>query len=65
MHGEQAFTIHRPIVAGDVLTGRQKVVDVYERKGGALTFVVTETALRDQRGEPVTDLRTTIVVRNG
>lgn len=65
MHGEQAFTLHRPIVAGDVLTGRQKVVDVYDRKGGALTFVVTETELRDRHGAPVADLRTTIVVRNG
>jgi acyl dehydratase len=64
MHGEQAFTIHRPIVAGDVLTGRQKVVDGYDRKSGALTFVVTETTLRDQYDAPVTDLRTTIVVRN-
>jgi acyl dehydratase len=65
MHGEQGFRLHRPIVAGDILSGRQKVVDVFERKGGALTFVVTETELRDARERPVCDLRTVIVVRNG
>ena len=63
MHGEQSFRYHRPIIAGDVLTGRQKVVDMYERKNGALTFVVTETTLADQRDRPVCELRTVIVVR--
>jgi acyl dehydratase len=65
MHGEQGFRFYRPIVAGDVITGRQKIVDMYERKGGALTFVVTETRLRDERNALVCDLRTVIVVRNG
>jgi acyl dehydratase len=65
MHGEQRFRFHRPIVAGDVLTGQQKIVDIYERKGGELVFVITETQLRDERDAPVCDLRTTIVVRNG
>jgi acyl dehydratase len=64
MHGEQAFVYHAAICAGDVITGRQKVVDMYEKKGGALTFVVTETRLDNQRGEHVCDLRTVIVVRD-
>jgi hypothetical protein len=34
------------------------------KKGSALTFVVTETRLDNQRGEHVCDLRTVIVVRN-
>ena len=65
MHGEQRFRFHRPIVAGDVLTGQQKIVDIYARKGGALVFVITETQLRDERDAPVCELRTIIVVRNG
>jgi acyl dehydratase len=65
MHGEQRFRFQRPIVAGDVLTGQQKIVDIYERKGGALVFVVAETQLRDERDAPVCELRTIIVVRNG
>lgn len=65
MHGEQSFAYERPIVAGDVLTGTQKVVDMYDRKAGALTFVVTQTTLANQREERVCDLRTVIVIRNG
>jgi acyl dehydratase len=65
MHGEQGFRFHAPICAGDVLDGEQRVVDLYDKKNGALTFVVTETALVNQRGERVCELATTIVVRNG
>lgn len=64
MHAEQSFTYHGDICAGDVLTGRQKVVDVYDKKNGALEFLVTETRLDNQKGDPVCDLRTTVVVRN-
>ena len=64
MHGEQSFVYHADLCAGDVITGRQKVLDVYDKKNGALEFLVTETQLQNQRGEHVCDLRTTVVVRN-
>jgi acyl dehydratase len=64
VHGEQAFTYHRPVLAGDEIVGVQKIVDIYDRKGGAMTFVVTQTSLCTHRGEPVCDMRTVIVVRN-
>jgi acyl dehydratase len=65
VHGAQSFTYHRPICAGDVITGRQRVADVFEKKGGALLFIIAETALENERGEHVCDLQSTIVVRNG
>lgn len=64
MHAEQSFTYHTDLCAGDVLTGRQRVVDVYDKKNGALEFLVTDIRLDNQRGEHVCDLRTTVVVRN-
>jgi len=64
MHGEQSFVYHADLCAGDVVTGRQRVVDVYDKKNGALEFLVTETRLENQGGEHVCDLRTTVVVRN-
>lgn len=64
MHGEQSFDYHADLCAGDVLTGRQKVIDVYDKKDGALEFLVSEIRLENQRGEHVCDLRTTIVIRN-
>lgn len=65
VHGEQQFTYLKPIVAGDLLTGQQKIVEMYDKKGGALTFIVTETRLTNQLNEAVCDMRTVIVVRNG
>lgn len=65
MHGEQQFVYHADICAGDIITGRQKVTDQYEKKGGALQFIVTEIRLDNQLTQHVGDLRTTIVVRNG
>ena len=64
MHAEQSFVYHADLCAGDTVTGRQKVVDVYDKKNGALEFLVTEIRLDNQRGEHVCDLRTTVVVRN-
>jgi len=65
MHAEQGFSYRGDICAGDVLTGTQKVTDVYDKKNGALEFLVTEIHLQNQNGEHVGDLRTTVVVRNG
>ncbi len=63
MHAEQHFSYHAPICAGDRITGRQRVVDSFEKKGGALRFIVTETRLQNQRQELVADLRTVIVIK--
>ena len=65
VHGEQAFTYYGDICAGDVITGRQKIVEMFEKKGGALLFIITETRLVNQNAKPVCDMRTVIVVRNG
>ena len=66
LHGEQEFTYHRPVFAGDVLEGRGTVVDAYrkESKGKTMTFVVVETAWADQAtGEPVCTSRMNIIHR--
>jgi acyl dehydratase len=67
LHGEQEFVYHRPIVAGDVLRGEGKVVDVYEKqsKGRTMTFMITETTYRDDAtGEPVLTMRFNLVHRS-
>ena len=40
------------------------MVDIYDKKGGALWFVVSETELKDQAGKPVAKARGITVVRN-
>jgi len=66
LHGEQEFTYHRPVLAGDVLEGKGMVVDAYQKesKGKTMTFVVVETAWSEQAtGEPVCTSRMNIIHR--
>jgi hypothetical protein len=60
LHGEQEYELLRPIHAGDVLTAESRITDVYEKagkRGGAMTFIVTETEFRNQRAEVVARAR--------
>jgi len=64
LHGEQGFVYERMAYAGDVLTFEQRVDDIYDKKNGALEFVVRTTQVTNQRGESVAQLRTVSVLRN-
>ena len=65
LHGEQHFEYYAPVVVGDVVTCQEKVVDIYDKKGGLLEFMVRQTKVSNQRGEHVADLIATTVVRHG
>ena len=64
LHGEQGFTYRRMAFAGDTLTFEQRIDDIFEKKGGALEFVVRKTRVTNQRGEGVAELRAVTVIRN-
>src|SRR6476620_11303789 len=64
LHGEQHYEYLAPVHVGDRITCQQKVVDIYDKKGGALWFVVSETELKDQAGKPVAKAKGITVVRN-
>jgi hypothetical protein len=64
LHAEQGFTYHKMAYAGDTLTFETKVADVYEKKGGALEFVVQQTRITNQNGEHIADMRASMVHRN-
>lgn len=67
LHGEQGFTYHGMAYAGERLRFEQRITDIYDKKGGALEFVVTETRVSKaggaQQGELVADLRSVTVLR--
>lgn len=63
LHGEQQFTYHRMAYAGDTLLYESRIADIYDKKNGALQFVVRETRVTNQNGEHVADLRSVIVQR--
>ena len=64
LHGEQGFVYHAMAFAGDRLSYAGQIVDIYDRKGGALEFLVTETRVTNQHDALVAELRKVTVVRN-
>lgn len=65
LHGEESFRYHRMAYAGDTLQFETRIADIYDKKGGALEFVVRETRVTNQRNEHIADLRSVLVHRNG
>jgi acyl dehydratase len=65
LHGEQGFSYHWPACAGDVVSVESTIIDLYDKKGGALEFIVKSSRAVNQRDELVAEMRTVIVVRQG
>ena len=61
VHGEQSFTHHRPIVAGDRLVAVLHVDNV--RSAGGHAMVTTRSEISTESGEPVCTATSTLVVR--
>ncbi|GAB6901215.1 MaoC family dehydratase N-terminal domain-containing protein [Kineosporia succinea] len=61
VHGEQRFTHHRPIVAGDRLTSVAHVDDARVMAGNGR--VVTRVEITDAAGEPVTTAVSMVLIR--
>ncbi|RCW69608.1 MaoC family dehydratase N-terminal domain-containing protein [Pseudorhodoferax soli] len=64
LHGEESFSYHRMAYAGDTLQFETHIADIYDKKGGALSFVVRASRVTNQRGEHVADLRSILVHKN-
>ncbi|MEY2431202.1 MAG: hypothetical protein QOC92_927 [Acidimicrobiaceae bacterium] len=67
LHGEQEFVYHRHPRVGDVLEGTARISDVYEKDSSSalMEFYVTETSWKDaSSGEPVCDVKFTLIVRD-
>lgn len=63
VHRSQAFTHHRPLRAGDVVTAAPRLVDARTIKGSAVSRIAVELTGRD--GERVCSASTTLVVPAG
>jgi len=64
LHGEQGFRFHKPACAGDTITVQPRITEIYDKKGGALEFVVKLAQARNQRDELVAEMRTVLVCRH-
>ena len=65
LHGSQEFEYFAPICAGDTISIGSRITDIFDKKGGALEFVVFENTYTNQRGKQVARAKSTLVVRNG
>lgn len=65
LHGEQRFTHHAPMYAGDRIELVDEVLDIYDRKGGKLEFLVRRTQATNQHGELCVAAISTTVIRHG
>jgi acyl dehydratase len=68
LHGEEEYSYLGHIYPGDVMTGKSKVVEMYDKEkkdkpGKFMEFTVIETEIRNQRGELVIKSRSTLVER--
>jgi acyl dehydratase len=63
LHGEEQYEYLAPICVGDRITTELCIVDVHDKKGGELEFIVTELSMVNQEHEPVCKLRRSLVVR--
>ncbi|MGE8144395.1 MaoC family dehydratase N-terminal domain-containing protein [Pseudomonas frederiksbergensis] len=64
LHGSQSFEYFEPIYAGDEITVARKIVDMFDKKDGALEFVVTESTYTNQNGQLVAKAQCSLVYRN-
>jgi acyl dehydratase len=63
LHGSQKFVYHAMAFAGDELVMTAELVEVTQKKAGALEFLVLETQVRRQ-DDAIATLTETIVVRH-
>ena len=64
LHGTQDFEYLGQIYAGDNIAQTSEIVDIFDKKGGALEFVVIESSYTNQDNELVGKARQTLVYRN-
>ena len=64
LHGEQGFSYHRAACVGDTVTVRSTITDIYDKKNGALEFVVKTSVATNQHGDRVAELRTVLVCKH-
>lgn len=65
LHGSQEFEYMEPICAGDRITMTARIADMFDKKDGALEFVVMEHVYTNQEGAMVAKATSTLVHRNG
>ena len=64
LHGTQEFEYFAPICVGDQILVTSKIKDIFDKKNGALDFVVLENSYTNQQGVLAAKATCTLVQRN-
>ena len=64
LHGEQQFEYLAPVFVGDIVSISSIIVDIFDKKNGALEFIITENTVTNQHSIVVAKMRATTVVRH-
>ena len=64
LHGEQSYTDHRAVCVGDTVTVRSRIEDIYDKKNGALEFIVKSSRITNQYDDLVAEMRSVFVCRH-
>lgn len=66
LHGEQGFIYHRQVCAGESVTVRSRITEIFSRKNGKLEFIVKTSTVHGttDMNDLVAELRSVVVVRN-
>ncbi|MBV1919357.1 MAG: MaoC family dehydratase N-terminal domain-containing protein [Pseudomonadales bacterium] len=64
LHGSQEFEYFHMVYVKDVITVTSKIIDIFDKKNGALEFVVIENSYTNQNNDLVANSKNTLVYRN-
>jgi len=65
LHGGQQYEYFKPVKPGDIVTGKIRIADVFEKTGkaGTMDFIIIETTYTNQNGEKVLVDTNTLIQR--
>jgi acyl dehydratase len=63
LHGEEQYEYFAPMCVGDEIATESKILDIYDKKGGSLEFVVLELNMHNQLDERVCKIRRSFIVQ--
>jgi hypothetical protein len=64
LHGAQSFEYFGEICAGDTVIIDSKIVDIFQKKNGALDFCIEEMVVKNVEGETLAVLTQTFIMRH-
>ena len=63
LHAGQSYKYHHLVFAGDQITVKSKIKDIYDKKNGSLQFIEFESIFLNQNKKLIVESLSTLVIR--